>query len=130
MSKQINIQATFNNDAANVNVKVVVLYFMEKDVHIVYSPHLDVSGYGKTEDEAKRSFNHCLGEFLDYSTKKKTLHNELVKLGWTLKSGTAKRPKKVIAPSFDELIQHSSSLKDIVNKRNFSKSLEQVSLPV
>lgn len=130
MSKQINIQATFNNEADNVNVKVVVLYFMEKDVHIVYSPHLDVSGYGKTEADAKSSFNLCLGEFLDYSTKKKSLHNELVKLGWTLKSGTAKKPRKIVAPSFDELIQQSESLKEIVNTRNFSKSLKQVSIPV
>ena len=41
--------------------------FKEGDIHIIYSPSLDISGYGYTEAEAKRSFEIVCGEHLRFS---------------------------------------------------------------
>lgn len=44
--------------------------FKEGDVHIIYSPSLDISGYGYTEAEAKRSFEIAYSEYLRVSAEK------------------------------------------------------------
>ena len=44
--------------------------FKEGDVHIIYSPSLDISGYGYTESEAKRSFEIAYSEYLRFSEEK------------------------------------------------------------
>lgn len=44
--------------------------FNEGDVIIIYSPALDLSGYGYNEKEAKESFEITLEEFLNYIIEK------------------------------------------------------------
>ena len=44
--------------------------FKEGDVHIIYSPSLDISDYGYTESEAKRSFEIVYSEYLRVSAEK------------------------------------------------------------
>ena len=39
-----------------INVSLDVFSYKEGDVRIMYSPALDLSGYGKNVEEAKRSF--------------------------------------------------------------------------
>ena len=51
-------------------VSLDVISFKEGDVNIIYSPSLDISGYGYTEAEAKRSFEIVYGEHLRFSKEK------------------------------------------------------------
>lgn len=44
--------------------------FKEGDVHIIYSPSLDISGYGYTEAETQRSFEIAYSEYLRFSEEK------------------------------------------------------------
>jgi len=78
-----------------INVRLLLIHFKdENDVHFIYSPHLDLTGYGKNLTEAKKSFEIVFDDFIDYTLKKKTLGQVLTKLGWELK-GSLKKPKKI-----------------------------------
>ncbi len=59
-----------------------LIEFKEGDVFILFAPALDISGYGKTEEEAQQSFEVVFEEFIEYTVKKHTLHKELKRLGW------------------------------------------------
>jgi hypothetical protein len=130
MNKNHHINVNFKNAEAKVKANIVLISFKEQDNYIVYSPHLEVTGYGKSEDEAMQSFNHCLGVFLDYTVNKKTLHKELISLGWELKKGTIKRPLKVNAPSMSDLLKHNSALEELLNKQNITTMQKEVAIPV
>jgi hypothetical protein len=129
MSKQQVVNVNFSGTNTTVTAKIVLFTFKEDSNFIVYSPHLDVTGYGITEEAAMSSFNHCLGEFLDYTVNKKTLHDELVHLGWDLKKGTSKKPKKVNAPSWSDLLKKNTSLEDLLNKHNLHTIQKEVAIP-
>lgn len=130
MNKNHHINVDFKNSEAKVKANIVLISFKEADNFIVYSQHLEVTGYGKSEIEAMESFNHCLGVFLDYTTNKKTLHKELNRLGWELKKGSVKRPKKINAPSMTDLAMHNEQLKELLNKHDISTIQKEVAIPV
>ena len=87
---------------------VVLFSFQDADNYIVYSPQLDISGYGKTQKEALSSFDYCLAGFLDFSVKNETLFDELTCLGWKLKKGTNNNLKQIKAPSWSDIIKKKS----------------------
>ena len=130
MNKNTHVNVNFKNSEAKVKANIVLISFKEEDNYIIYSPHLEVTGYGKTEDEAMQSFNHCLGVFLDYTTNKKTLHQELINLGWKLKKGSVKNPRKIDAPSMGELVKHNAQLEELLNKQNITTTHKEVAIPV
>ncbi len=130
MEKNLNLSAEFKNSGGEVKVNLLLVCFKEGENYITYSPHLEVSGYGKTEQDSIDSFNHCLKEFLSYTVNKKTLHKELISLGWELRKGSEKRPKKIVAPSISSLLKSNSTLEDLLNTKNISTSHKEVALPV
>jgi len=88
--KQIGFKGKVKKGLVTVNVSVPLLSFKEDDdTFIVYSPALDVSGYGDTEEEARKSFELTLEEFINYTINKKTFQSELTRLGWKIKKQTA-----------------------------------------
>lgn len=76
------------------------------------------------------SFNHCLAVFLDHTVNKKTLHEELIHLGWELKKGTSKQPKKINAPSWGDLIKNNASLEDLLSKHNLTTTQKEVAIAI
>ncbi|WP_413998732.1 hypothetical protein ACMDB5_13225 [Flavobacterium sp. W1B] len=130
MNKKHHINVDFKNAEAKVKANIVLISFKEQDNFIIYSPHLEVTGYGKTEEEAIQSFNHCLGVFLDYTVNKKTLHKELISLGWQLKKGSIKKPLKVNAPSMSDLLKHNTALEELLNKQDIRTMQKEVAIPV
>jgi hypothetical protein len=80
-----SVKAKFNSRRGSVEANLPVLFFEDNGVSIVHCPALDLSGYGKTEDEARRSFEVVLEEFFDYTLEKSTLAKVLNKLGWNSK---------------------------------------------
>jgi len=130
MKKNFNLEADFKNSEGDIHVKIAMFSFKEKDNYIVYTPHFEVSGYGKTEDEAMNSFNLALGEFLDYITNKKTLHTVLTQLGWALKKGSPKHPRRIIAPEWTDLLKSNEDLTKILSNQEFSKRDRDVAIAV
>ena len=61
-----------------INSELAIFLFKEDDNFIAYSPALDLSGYGKTEEEARDSFNIVLKEYFDYAINEETLYKDLI----------------------------------------------------
>lgn len=126
-------QYIFEGDIKNkegfVKVRLLLLHFMDENkIHFIYSPHLDLTGYGLDEKEAKRSFEIVLGDFIDYTLKKKTLGKVLSGLGWQVK-GTTKRPKKMLAPSIKTIIEKNNYVSEIFDKYPVNTFHKEVGLP-
>ncbi len=93
---------------ARIKGTLSIIQFKEGKNIILYSPSLEITGYGATETDAKKSFEVTLQEFLRYTIKKKTLRKELERLGWTFKG------KKLIQPEFTGLLFKNKDLHAIL----------------
>ena len=97
-----------------VTARLLLLYFQDENkVHFIYSPHLDLSGYGNTVEEAKQSFEIAFEDLMDYTISKGTLVSLLEELGWQIK-GTKKVPK-IVTPDFSD-IQQKQYVSEIFDK--------------
>jgi hypothetical protein len=107
-----------NIDTTVMNLfnRMDLLIFKEKNIHFVYAPALDVSGYGLTKKEAESSFLITLKAFLEFTSDNKTLESELLKLGWKTENGAVFSP-----PYFDELLNKNPYLSEIVREKDFQK---------
>lgn len=108
-----------------IDVKLSLIQFVEDGIYQVYSPALDLTGYGKTPDEAMASFKETSNEFLHYTTKKGTIYGELKKLGWNIKN-----KKKVSSPSLIDLLNKNKYLADIFEDKQYTKIDQSVDIPV
>lgn len=119
---QIRANLGFSNQKYNVGLSLVE--FNEDDVIIIYSPALDLSGYGHSQEEAKNSFSESLHEFFRYTHNKNTLDKVLKDLGWSIK-GTKKNPK--FNPPLDsDLVSSNSLYNEIVNNKSYKVSRQNV----
>jgi len=125
MAKRGAFSGTWKSDKENIMVNLAVILFEEDGSQIMYCPALDVSGYGKTEDEAHDSFNVALGEFFLYTTRKKTFVGEMERLGWTIRS----KHKSMLPPSMSELLNNNENFSRIFNNFPFRKIDQPISLP-
>ena len=124
--KSLNLTGKFSNERGDVNVNVAVLSFVEDKAHIVYCPALDLSGYGKTETEANKSFGLAVGEYFNYTTHKGSLWTDLKNLGWTIKKN---RKKPATPPSMSKLLESNKEFSRIFNNYPYKKFDTGVSLP-
>ncbi len=123
-------ESEYKNKSRLVKVKLFLVHFEdENNIHIIYSPHLDLSGYGDSLKEAKKSFKIVYEDFIDYTLKKKTIAKVLTDLGWELK-GSVKRPKKIIAPSVTSVISENEYVSEIFDKYPVNTFHQDVNIPV
>ncbi len=101
--------------------------FVEDGVTIIYSPELDLSGYGYSFNEAKASFYETLSEFCKYGIAKGTLFSELKRLGWSV--GGKSKNKKITSPSFDSLLKTNEEFQDIIRNKDYTKFTEKMQIP-
>lgn len=119
----------FENKAGSIKVMLLLFHFEDENkVHFIYSPHLDLTGYGNNKEEAKNSFEIVFEDFVDYTLKKKTLSKVLTDLGWVLK-GSAKKPKKILAPSITSVIKDNEYVSEIFDKYPVSTYHQEIGLP-
>ena len=111
MSKRTYL-SNVNVDGVRVSFGVTVLLWEEEGLHYAMSPSLDITGYGKTEEEAKRSFEVMSQEFMLYTHRKKTIYTELERLGWTVN----RSKKRVKAPDMLEMIEDNAELRDVLQR--------------
>jgi len=128
MSQYI-FEGKYQNKSGGVKVKLLLFHFEDENkVHFIYSPHLDLTGYGNTFEESRKSFAIVFEDFVDYTLKKKTLGLVLTGLGWELK-GSALRPIKVIAPSITSVIKDNEYVSEIFDKYPVNTYHQEVGLP-
>ena len=119
----------YENKSGNVIVMLLLFHFEDENkIHFIYSPHLDLTGYGNNIKEAKKSFEIVFEDFIDYTLKKRTLGKVLSNLGWKLK-GSTKKPGKVIAPSITSVIKDNEYISEIFDKYPVNTYHQEVGLP-
>lgn len=115
----------------NIKAKILLFHFTDnQSVHFVYSPQLDLTGYGYSQEEAKQSFEVVFEDFVDYTIKKGTLGSVLKKLGWKQQKGPLKKPLKSIAPSITTVIANKKYVADIFDKYPLNSYHKVVELPI
>lgn len=114
-----------------IKARILLFHFTDKQgVHFIYSPHLDLTGYGYSQQEAKQSFEVVLEDFIDYTIKKGTLGIVLKKMGWKQQKGSLKKPLKSFAPSITSVIANKKYVADIFDKYPLNTFHQDVELPI
>jgi hypothetical protein len=126
MEKKVIFSGAFASEKEGVAVRVPLIFFSEDDNQIVCCPALEVSGYGKTEEEAKQSFETSFSAFFEYTMHKKTITDELKRLGWTIKG----KHKPAFPPSMTHLLENNDNFSRIINEHNFRKVDQQIEIPM
>ncbi len=122
-------KGNYKNKTGIVKVRLLLIHFKdENNIHFIYSPHLDLTGYGKSLSEAKKSFTVVFEDFIDYTLKKKTLGKILTELGWELK-GSIKKPRKIFAPSITTVIKENEYVSEIFDKYPVNTYHQEVGIP-
>lgn len=120
----LHLTADLGFSNGKYNVALSLVEFEEENVTIIYSPALDLSGYGYNHSEAKSSFTEALHEFFRYTNNKNTLDKVLKDLGWAIK-GSKKKPK-FDPPKDSDLVSSNPMYNEIVNSKSYSVSKEKV----
>ena len=100
------------NGYLNIKLTVYKWYDDDDSVFYLYSPALNLTGYGKSEEEAEGSFKVVLDEYVNYTAKKGTLYNDLEKHGWLVN----KNHRRVKAPTIREMFDMIPDFKSIYRK--------------
>lgn len=106
------------NSGGRMSVTLDVYVFKEDDIFIAYSPALDLSGYGNSEENAKSSFATVMEQYIDYCLSKRTLVQDLRAHGWKVRS---LKQRKMSAPSFDMLLRSNETFRDILENKEYRK---------
>jgi len=123
-------EGKYQNISTIVKIKLLLFHFEDENkVNFIYSPHLDLTGYGNNIEEAKESFEIVFEDFIDYTLQKNTLSKVLSGLGWIL-NGSAKRPKKIVAPSITSVIKDNKYISEIFDKYPVNTFHQEVGLPI
>ena len=109
------------NQGKSIRVSLDVYLFMDGDSYIAYSPALDLSGYGTSEEEAKQSFSIVIEQYIKYGLSTRSLVKDLREHGWKVKSF---KQRKMSAPSFDMLLNRNETFRDILQNKEYRKVSE------
>lgn len=108
-----------------ISVRLSFFTFIEDNLHVVFSPALDLYGYGNDEHEARHSFEVSLQEYVKYTSNKKTVEKDLRKYGWKVD----KRHKTLNSPDVSTMLQTNDSFREMVNNKAFKKYDLNVQIP-
>lgn len=114
-------------DISNNYIKVCldIFAYRENRVQMMYSPALDLCGYGYTADEAKKSFETTVTEYLRYALENNTLHEDLNAHGWVKTT----KEKEFMSPDIIKLMRSNKQLQSVM-RNNYRKVSRRISVPV
>ena len=124
MNDNAKFSAEYIKSGKRLKVALNVFFWKEDSVYFAYSPSLDVTGYGVSEDEAKTSFEITLNEFIKYTANKDTLYEELEHLGWSVN----KKKHKMEVPSIDQLLNGNESFREVINSNKYRVEQKELAL--
>lgn len=126
MSKKQTMSGQWVSGKNRIKCNLPLIIFEEEDSVITYCPALDISGYGATEEEAKKSFEVTLTEYFKYTVNKKTLAEDLKKNGWIIKKNLRKEP---VPPTMEQMLQNNDDFSRIFNTYDFQKRNTTIDIP-
>ena len=124
--KHVRFNGDYKSSREKILMSLPLIEFEEDGSQIIYCPALDLSGYGKNENEAKQSFEIVLEEFFRYTLNKNTFFEELTRMGWKIKKGN----KPMSPPQMSDLLEKNENFSRIFNEHNFRKFDKEILIPV
>lgn len=124
MSDASKFSAEFEKGNSKLKVLLNVFIWYEKSIYYAFSPALDITGYGKTEREAKESFEITLNEFVKYTTNKNTLFDALEQLGWTVN----RKRNRMHVPNIADLLNDNKSFREMYKRKEYKVEKRGVEL--
>lgn len=83
-----------------IELQLNVLVFQQGDYFVAYCPSVNLSSYGDTIEDAKAGFDEVMEAYLEDCKENGSLHQDLIKNGWTL---NIKNHKKAEPPATVDL---------------------------
>lgn len=120
--KQAN--AKYSDGRNNVELSLSIFLWQEDTIFYVYSPALDLTGYGLSKEEARESFETVLHEFIAYTHNKKTIFTELENLGWAVN----KKKKIVVSPDFEDMLSENEHFNHLYKSKDLVRDSSNVNL--
>lgn len=118
--KQTQFEGTLTmKEGPGISVSLAVFLYEEDGINYAMCPALDIIGYGRTEGEAKASFEVMITEVIEEVVKNGTLFVWLESLGWS----------KCKPPKTTELINKDESLAAIVNEKSYRTIQTNITIP-
>lgn len=121
---QGKFSGSFNFGDSRATVNVTLFTWEENGIHFIYSPSLDITGYGNTLGEAEDSFKHTMTEFVTYANRKGTIFDELERLGWAVN----RRKKRFHAPEFSDIVEDNEDFNNILKRGGYQTISRDVNL--
>lgn len=121
---QLIFQGELKHNNDKINIILEILLFEEDNVYIAYSPALDISACGNSEEEAKDEFGKTLEEYFTYCLNKKTIFDDLRAHGWSIKS-----KKRIKAPAEEKLLQLNETYRDIKENKQYKTIEREIVIP-
>lgn len=121
---QLIFQGELKHNNSKINIRLEILLFTEDNVFIAYSPALDVSACGNSEEEAKDEFGKVVQEHFTYCLNKKTIFDDLCAHGWIIKS-----KQRIKAPDDKKLLELNDTYRDIKENKQYKTIEEEVIIP-
>jgi hypothetical protein len=76
------VKSTKTQKMDNVNARIPVILFEEGTKFVAYSPAIDLSTCGDSEDQARKRFIEAASIFFDEITRMGTIEDVLTECGW------------------------------------------------
>jgi len=120
--EQPKITGQYRNKSGHIEMSLLLKGWKDEETgfYFLYSPALDLTGYGETMELASKSLRITLDEFVKYTHKKKTIFDELEQLGWMVN----RKKKRVQAPDEEHLMRESKVFRNLQNMMGVS-NMEQ-----
>lgn len=99
--------------------------YNDNGCRVVYSPALEVMGYGKTDEEADADFDFCLEELFRSTIGNGTFDMEMSRLGWIAKK--CKTSETLTSPTLADILPRNEVFRDIFNGLDFTKDSRALS---
>lgn len=112
-------------NTTSIRVWLDVFSYKEDGVQMMYAPALDLCGYGVTLDEAKKSFEVVVTEYLRFGLENDTLKDDLSAHGWKSSS----EMQEYESPDILSIIQSNKQLQSVM-RRDYRKVSKRLYVPV
>ena len=111
--------------ANHIGVRLDVFTYKDNGVQMMFAPSLDLCGYGHTIEEAKRSFEVVVSEFLRYGLENSTLEADLLAHGWK----SVSEMQEFESPDILSIIRRNKQLQKVM-RNDYRKVSKRLSVPV
>jgi predicted RNase H-like HicB family nuclease len=113
-----------NDKIQSFNLSMYI--FKEEGSFIIYCPAFDLSAYGDTEEQAKKSFQEIFAITIKYEIENNTLIEDLKRHGWKIK----RKPEvEIKSPSLDSLLRNYT-FRDILSNKEYTSYRQEFGIPI